>query len=55
MWSAESTWPLGLLIAGVVLLFVSGITPTDRTTWMLEVFPALLAIPLLVITYKRFH
>jgi putative membrane protein len=55
MWSAENARPLGLLIAVVVLLFVSGITPADRTTWLLEVFPALLAIPLLVITYKRFH
>ena len=32
----------------------SAIAPFDRTTWVLEVFPILLAVPALVLTRKRF-
>jgi putative membrane protein len=32
----------------------SAIAPRDRFTWFLEVFPALIALPLLIITYPRF-
>jgi len=38
----------------VVLLVVSGIRPFDRTTWLLEVFPIFIALPLLWATYRRF-
>jgi len=38
----------------VLLLVVSGIRPFDQTTWVLEVFPILIAIPLLWATYRRF-
>ena len=38
----------------VVLLVVSGIRPFDRTTWVLEVFPIFIALPLLWATYRRF-
>jgi putative membrane protein len=43
-----------LLIATLALLVVSGIAPYDRTTWWLEIFPILLAIPLLIATASRF-
>src|SRR5918911_1179852 len=46
--------PLLLLAAGAVLLVVSGIDPYDRTTWWLEIFPILIAAPLLVATARRF-
>jgi putative membrane protein len=46
--------PLILLAAAAALLVVSGIAPYDRTTWWLEIFPILLAAPLLVATAKRF-
>jgi putative membrane protein len=50
----SSREPLALLaIAGVVLL-ISGIRPYDRTTWILEVFPVLLGVPILAATYRRF-
>ncbi len=46
--------PLALLAATGVVLVVSGITPHDRLTWLLEVFPILAGVPLLVATYRRF-
>lgn len=45
------------LIGSVVLLallVLSGIRPFDRATWVLEVFPILLALPVLWATYRRF-
>jgi putative membrane protein len=38
----------------VLLLALSGIHPFDRTTWILEVFPILIVLPVLWGTYKRF-
>ena len=45
---------LVLLVAAVVALVVSGINPNDRVTWLLEVLPVLVGVPLLVVTYRRF-
>ncbi len=33
---------------------LSAVGPFDRTTWFLEVFPILIAVPLLVASYRRF-
>ena len=38
----------------VVLLALSGLRPFDRTTWMLEVFPVVIALPVLWATYHRY-
>lgn len=38
----------------VILLVLSGLRPFDRTTWMLEVFPVVIALPVLWATYHRF-
>lgn len=46
--------PPVLLMIGTALLVLSGIAPTDRFTWWLEVAPALVAAPVLVATYRRF-
>jgi putative membrane protein len=46
--------PLALLAIGAVALVVSGIAPHDRTTWVLEVAPALIAAPVLIVTARRF-
>ncbi len=45
-----------LLAAGalVALLALSGLHPYDRTTWALEVFPVVIALPLMALTYRRF-
>src|SRR5438034_775652 len=47
--------PLALLVAGVVLLVLSGIAPRDRFTWVLEVAPILIGAPILVATRRRFR
>ena len=41
-------------IALVVLLVLSGFRPHDRTTWALEVFPVVVALPILWATYRSF-
>ncbi|MBC8023848.1 MAG: DUF2238 domain-containing protein [Burkholderiales bacterium] len=49
--------PRALLAATAILavgLVISGIRPYDRTTWLLEVFPVLIALPLMWGTWRRF-
>jgi putative membrane protein len=46
---------MGLLLSLVVFLVLSGIHPHDRFTWVLEVFPVLIGIPILVWIYPRFR
>ncbi len=46
--------PLILLALTAVALVVSGVHPEDRTTWILEVAPIFLGVPLLIATYRRF-
>lgn len=50
----KSREPVALLVGGAVLLVWSGLNPADRTTWILEVFPIFVAVPLLLATAKRF-
>jgi len=46
---------LAALLAGVVCVFLwSGWFPKDRLTWVLEVFPVIVAVPLLLATWRRF-
>ena len=47
--------PVILLIASIVLLVLTGLDPHDRLTWLLEVSPVLIALPVLVLTYARFR
>lgn len=42
-----------LAILGAVFAW-SAIHPHDRFTWLLEVFPVMIALPLLALTYRRF-
>jgi putative membrane protein len=46
--------PILLGLAVFVALMFSGIDPYDRTTWLLEVAPVLIAAPIMVATYRRF-
>ena len=49
--------PHALVAASIVLialLALSGARPYDRTTWLLEVFPVVIALPLMWATYRRF-
>lgn len=43
------------MIAIVLLgLILSGFDPYDRLTWWMEVFPVLIGLPILILTYDRF-
>ncbi len=46
--------PVALLILVAAALVVSGIRPEDRLTWVLEILPILIVVPLLVTTWRRF-
>jgi putative membrane protein len=50
---AEHT-PAILLVVGIALLGWSGVRPADRFTWVLEVVPILIGVPILVATRRRF-
>ncbi|HUQ81053.1 MAG TPA: DUF2238 domain-containing protein [Gemmatimonadaceae bacterium] len=43
-----------LLLLGTLALVVSGIAPADRATWWMEIFPVLIAVPVLLATRRRF-
>jgi putative membrane protein len=49
--------PLHLALGAIVLLVLawSGIAPYDRTTWWMEVAPALIALPLMAATYRSYR
>jgi putative membrane protein len=46
--------PAALLGVGLALLLWSGLRPHDYFTWLLEVAPILVAVPVLVATRRRF-
>jgi len=41
-------------VALLALLVLSGARPYDRATWLLEVFPVIIALPVMWATYRRF-
>ncbi len=43
-----------LLLGLAACITLSGWNPYDRTTWILEVFPIFIALPVLFATYKKF-
>src|SRR5206468_9184855 len=43
-----------LVVLVSAALIASGVAPYDRTTWWLEIFPVLIAGPVLVLTARRF-
>jgi putative membrane protein len=45
---------LVLLAAAFAALTISAIHPHDRLTWVLEVFPFFIAVPILIATWQRF-
>ena len=46
--------PLSALVGLIGLLAWSGWQPYDRPTWLLEVTPILIVLPILIMTYRRF-
>jgi len=53
--AAETREAVALLVLAGVALVVSGIGPTDRGTWWLEVAPVIIAAPLLWYTWRPFR
>lgn len=47
-------YPLWLMAVFLIVLTWSGIRPHDYLTWVLEVFPAVIWLIVLLVTYKRF-
>jgi len=45
---------LVLLVAAISGLFITGLRPVDRMTWLLEAAPVLIGIPLAIGTFPRF-
>jgi putative membrane protein len=52
--SGQGREPLILLVLSIGTLVLSGLVPFDRTTWVLEVFPILIGLPILITSYRRF-
>lgn len=50
----SSRFPLGCLLLAVSVLIWSGIEPSDRLTWWMEVAPVLIVIPILLISRRLF-
>jgi putative membrane protein len=46
--------PAVLLVLGALALAASAVNAYDRVTWILEVFPIVLGVPLLIATRRRF-
>ncbi|MBL8490177.1 MAG: DUF2238 domain-containing protein [Rhodocyclaceae bacterium] len=46
--------PLGVAAMVSAALAASGVSPHDRPTWLMEVFPVLIAVPLLAMTWRRY-
>jgi putative membrane protein len=43
-----------MLLILIISLIASGLHPFDRTTWILEILPVVIAVPVLFFTYKNF-
>ena len=43
-----------LIALTLLALAASGVAPFDRPTWLLETFPVMLGLPLLIATHRRF-
>lgn len=54
MSSHQPMWLIPLSCLTLVLLAMSGWHPYDRATWLMEVAPVIIALPVLGLTYKRF-
>jgi len=51
----DARYPVALLVTGAVLLAISAYHPYDMGTWVMEVFPIFIAVPILLVTFRRFR
>ena len=54
MTSSSNRLPSALLAVVLAVLVWSGVSPHDRFTWLLEVAPVLIGLPILLATRRRF-
>src|SRR5512147_547367 len=54
MTSTSNRLPMVLLVVVLAVLAWSGVAPHDRFTWVLEVAPVLIGLPILLATGRRF-
>lgn len=52
---SQASVPLTALLVTLAVLLWSGIAPYERMTWLMEVAPVLITIPLLLLTYQKFR
>ena len=52
--ASRSLWLLTAAVVTVGLLAVSGWAPYDRLTWLMEVLPVVVVLPVLWFTYQRY-
>lgn len=53
---SSKTYPIMLLVIVLIFWIWSGISPHDsRLTWVLETLPFMIAIPILIFTYRTFR
>lgn len=50
----RTAWLLAAVSVLLALLVLSGLHPYDRTTWIMEVLPVVIVIPLLWLTWQRY-
>jgi len=54
MSSPRTKWLVLASVAVLALLLFSGWRPYDRATWLMEVAPVMVAVPVLWLTYRRY-
>jgi len=54
MSSPRTKWLVVASVAVLALLLLSGWQPHDRATWLMEVAPVMVAVPVLWLTYRRY-
>jgi len=52
---SETREALALLVGALAALVISGTSPRDRGTWLLEVLPVIIGVPLLYFTWRAFR
>jgi len=52
--SPTPLWQTGLALVVLAALVASGVAPFDRITWLMEVAPVIVALPLLILTRHRY-
>jgi putative membrane protein len=55
MTDKKNNYPIVFTITSMLILIISLILSHDKFTWVLEVFPILIGLPILFFTYKKFQ